>query len=511
LSAAPDPRAPCIVGVARHTWHPEDVGETGAPEPLEMWEQMARAAADDSGAGSRALDALDSVQIVYCQTWQYDDPTARLCERLGVSPKSTFYSGIGGTTPQVLVDSVAEAMLRGEVDCALVTGAEALATKRAAKKRGEKYRCSFPPEERGAYPWEWPPDPIEIAHEAMQAWLNFAVFDNARRAHLGVGLDEYREAIGRMMAPMTDIAAANPHAWYRIARSASEIAEARPENRMVGYPYTKYMVSVMDIDMASALLLMTHEKADELGVPADQRVYVRGWCYAQDAILIAAHDDLWRSPAMEAASGEALRVAGVGVDDVAYLDLYSCFPSSLHFARDALGMSADDERALTLTGGLPYHGGPASNYLGHSIGAAVEQLRADPGSFAMVSGVGMFMTKHVFGVYSTEPGDVAPPSKDIQARLDKEHPPSPVVPEHDGKATVAAYSVVHGRDGEPQWGLLVCDVDGGGGARTYAKVTDIDALRGAEERELVGTTVQCAPTDVQLLTGGEGRMNLATI
>ena len=40
-------------------------------------------------------------------------------------------------------------------------------------------------------------------------------------------------------------------------------------------------------------------------------------------------------------------------------------------------------------------------------------------------------------------------SRDMLARLDKEHPPSPVVPEHDGKATVAAYSVVHGRDGAP--------------------------------------------------------------
>ena len=36
---------------------------------------------------------------------------------------------------------------------------------------------------------------------------------------------------------------------------------------------------------------------------------------------------MWRSPAMAAAAGEALRVAGVGVDDVAHLDLYSCFAS----------------------------------------------------------------------------------------------------------------------------------------------------------------------------------------
>ena len=504
-----DPNAPCIVGAARHTWHPGDVGDAGAPEPLDMWEQMARSAADDSGVGASALAALGSVQIVYCQTTQYDDAVARLSERVGASPAHRFYSGIGGTTPQALVDWVAEAMLRGELDCALVTGAEALATQRMYKKRGERAEYSHRPEEKRPYPWEWPPDPIEVAHEAMQAWLNFSVFDNARRAHLEMELDEYRTAIGEMMAPMTEIAAASPHAWYRIARTPNEISQARPDNRMVGYPYTKYMISVMDVDMASALLLMTHAKADELGVAPEQRVYPRGWCYANDPVLVAGHDEMWRSPAMKAASREALRVAGIGADDVAHLDLYSCFPSSVHFARDALGMQADDARPLTLTGGLPYHGGPASNYLGHSITAAVEQLRRDPGSHAMVSGVGMHMTKHVYGVYSTTPGPVAPPDQGVQAAIDTEHPARPVVPEHDGKGTVAAYSVVHGREGGPEWALLIVDADGS--SRAYAKSTDPDLLAAAEERELVGESVTCTPTTTTLITGGEGRVNLATI
>src|SRR6188472_4408161 len=137
---------------------------------------------------------------------------------------------------------------------------------------------------------------------------------------------------------MTTIAARNPDAWYRVERSVADIVEARPDNRMVGYPYTKYMVSVMDVDMAGALIVATHERADALGIPQDRRVYPRGWCYARDPVLVAEHTDLTRSPAMEAASTEALRVAGVSVDDVRYFDLYSCFASSLHFACDALGI-----------------------------------------------------------------------------------------------------------------------------------------------------------------------------
>ena len=145
-------------------------------------------------------------------------------------------------------------------------------------------------------------------------------------------------------------------------------------------------------------------------------------------------------------------VAGIGVDDVAHLDLYSCFGSSVNFARDALGIADDDARPLTVTGGLPYHGGAGSNYMTHSIATMADVLRADPGSFGLVSGVGMHMTKHVFGVYSTEPGPVAPPDAGARPGASSTRVPSPdIVERHDGDATVAAYSVVHGRDGDPEW------------------------------------------------------------
>jgi acetyl-CoA C-acetyltransferase len=491
---------PCIIGVAARTWHPGEVGPQGAPEPLDMWEDVARAAAVDAGKPG-LVEHLDSLQIVYCQTWQYDDAVARLADRLGADPKHRHYSGIGGTTTQQLVNATAERMLAGEVDLALITSAEALATQRAYKKRGERYPYSFKPDEKRPFPWESAPDAVEVAHEVFQAWLTFAVFDNARRAHLGIGLDDYRAVIGRMLAPMTDVAAANPHAWYATARTAAEIVTPGPDNRMVGYPYTKYAVAVMDVDMAAALVVSTHARADALGIPAERRVYLRGYSYATDPVLVAAHPQMWRSPAMSAASTATLRAAGVAADDVAHFDLYSCFASSLHFACDALRISPFDPRGLTVTGGLPYHGGPASGYLTHSIAAMVERLRADPGAFGLVSGVGMHMTKHVFGCYSTTPGALAPSGRSA--------PPAAaeVVAAHEGEAGVAAYSVVHGRDGAPEWALLVCDLPGG--ARTYAQLREPVACARAEAEELVGARVTLAPT-VVVGPMGEASVNHAT-
>lgn len=504
-----DPRTPCLIGVGQRTWHPDEVGEAGAPEPLDMWEDVARRAADDSGVGAAALEQLDAIDLVYCQTWQYDDPPGRLATRLGVDPKRRFYSGIGGTTPQVLVQETAARIQRGDSDLALVGGAEALATQRQYKKRGERYPYSFKPVEKRPYPWEAPFHPSELAHQVMQAWLTFAIFDNARRAERGTGLAEYRHELGTLFAPMTEVAAHNPLAWFPVERTVDEIVDATADNRMVGYPYTKYMISIMDVDMAAAVLLCSHETADRLQVPPERRVYPRGWCYATDATYVAEHDELYRSPAMAAAAAEAMARAGVGVDDVAHIDVYSCFGSSVHFAQDALGLANDDRRGLTVTGGLPYHGGAGSNYMTHSIATMVDVLRRDPGSYGLVSGVGMHMTKHVYGVYCTEPGALTPPDQAaVQGRVDAAHRPRPIIDAHDGDATVAAYSVIHGRDGSPETGVLVCDVPTG---RVYATLGDADALHGAEEVELVGQTVRLSPQPTTLATGEEGTVNRAVL
>jgi acetyl-CoA C-acetyltransferase len=486
---AVDPRSPCLIGVATRTWHPDDVGDDGAPEPLVMWEEVARAAADDSGRGAEALDRLDALDVVFTQTWQYDDPAERLSARLGVDPKRRHYSGIGGTTPQLLVQETAERILANELDVAMVVGAEALATQRRYKARGERYPYSFKPEEKRPFPWEAPFHPAEVAHEVFQAWLTFAIFDNARRAHLGIPLDEYRRELGDQWERFTRVAAANPEAWFPIERSAEEIITATPANRMVGYPYTKYMVSIMDVDMAGALLLASHEAADALGVPADRRVYLRGWCYATDPVYVAEHPEMWRSPALGYAAETALGMAGADVDDVAHFDLYSCFPSSVNFARDALGIAADDPRPLTVTGGLPYHGGAGSDYLTHSIATMARVLREDPGSLGVVSGVGMHMTKHVYGVYSTSPGETAP----VPPGPAPAPPARPITDTFSGAATVAAYSVVHGREGGAEWGVAICDL--GDGTRGYARMDDGELLEVAETEELVGRPVTVTTND----------------
>ena len=499
MSATIDPRALCIIGAAQRTWHL--TGDDQAPEPLAMQAEICRAAVADCGSTHDILGAVGSLQIVNCMSWPYDDPCARLAEELSITPPHTHYSGLGGTTPQQLINHTAAHFQAGDLDVALMCGAEALDTKRRLKRAGERpawsHRSPEPPARDPSLSWL----PTEVAHEVFQAYLTFAVRDIARRAHRGTEPARHLAEIGALLAPMTDVAAANPHAWFPQRHTADQLMTSTTANRMVSYPYTKHTMAIMDVDMASATLLATHAAADRMGVPVDRRVYLRGWASANDAVSVAEHPELWRSPAMEFTFAEALHMAGVGIDGVAYLDLYSCFASSVSFACDALGLRTDDPRGTTVTGGLPFSGGPASNYLGHSLATMTDRLRSDPDSLGLVSGVGMHMTNHVAAVYSTAPGPSTPPAE--------EPPPGPLTPaalpivdSHTGPATIAAYSVLHDRDGDGAAGsaLLVCDIDTG--ARCYARVTDADLLGELEAEEWVGRTVE-------ILAGDRG-VNVAT-
>jgi acetyl-CoA C-acetyltransferase len=422
-----------------------------------MWEVAARAAAADAGIPD-TLRSIQSLQIVYCQSWQYDDPCARLAQRLGADPGQRAYSGLGGSVPLRLLGDVAAAMGRGELELGLIVGAEALATRRHLPDPP----WSHAPDEARPFPIEI--DRNEAAHGIYQAYLTFALLDTARRGRLGRTLAKHRDDLGRLLAPLTAVAASDPeHAWFPIAREPEEITTPSPANRMVATPYTKLMTAIMDVDMAAAVLVATEGCADRLGVPDERRVYMRGFGLADEPPTIAARPDLGSSPALRLAGLAAL--GGMRIDEVAHLDLYSCFASSLAFACEALAIT--DERDLTVTGGLPYHGGPGSNYCTHALAAMVDVLRDDPGSYGLVTGVGMHMTHHGASLWSTTPGTCASTLPTPPAPLPP--PATPVVGGAEGPARVATFSTVHNRQG-PEWSALICDLPDG--TRCYARLEE---------------------------------------
>ncbi len=132
---------------------------------------------------------------------------------------------------------------------------------------------------------------------------------------------------------------------------------------------------------------------------------------------------------------------GIGIDEVATFDLYSCFPFPVFSVCDEFGLAPDDPRGLTLTGGLPYFGGPGNSYSLHGIAETVIQMRDKPGTFGLVGANGGVMSKYSVGVYSTTPADwAADRSKALQEDI-AALPKVPFTRHVNGRGTIETYSV----------------------------------------------------------------------
>jgi acetyl-CoA C-acetyltransferase len=152
----------------------------------------------------------------------------------------------------------------------------------------------------------------------------------------------------------------------------------------------------------------------------------------------------------------------------------------------SLGLSLDQQ--LTRTGGLSFAGGPWNNYVMHSIATVMRELREQPGTTGLVWANGGYTTKHAFGVYATEPGTTefrhAYPQDQIDAMPRRELAEAA---DAVGSATIEAYTVMHGREGQPETGLAACLL--ADGRRAWGTSSDEGLAAAMCEGEWVGRSI----------------------
>jgi acetyl-CoA C-acetyltransferase len=225
-------------------------------------------------------------------------------------------------------------------------------------------------------------------------------------------------------------------------------------------------------------------------VPEDRWVFPLAGADANDHWFISHRPELHRSPAIRLAGAAALELAGVGIDDVGPIDLYSCFPCVVQMAAHELGLPADDPaRSLTLTGGLTFGGGPGNNYASHGIAQAVGALRTEPGSVGMATGLGWYATKHSIGLYASRPpshkGHQPFAWRNVQDEVDA-LPQCRVDSGATGAVRVETYTVAFDRDGNPERGILACRT--ADDSRAWSNITDADTLASLCATEGIGRT-----------------------
>jgi acetyl-CoA C-acetyltransferase len=263
---------------------------------------------------------------------------------------------------------------------------------------------------------------------------------------------------------------------------------------MVVFPYTKLMCANIDVDQGAALLLCSYEAARDAGIADDRFVFLHAGADTHDHWFVTERAALAEAPAIGIATRAALAAAGVGVDDVARFDLYSCFPAAVEMAMHELGLRGveqGDERPLTVTGGLGFAGGPVNNYPTHGIARMVDACRTDPGSFGLTTALGWYATKHSVGVWSSRPPerftrvDPAVTQSEVDAR-----PWRRASGLFEGSMTIEATSVVMERDGQPSVAIVAGLLPDG--RRGLANSRDSDVMSSMTREAWEGRTVAVA-------------------
>ena len=497
---------PIIIGGGQYTQKEADPLK-GLP-PMGVAAEAARAALADTGQADAIARAIDTIAIVRIfpdssparghELGRADNPGRAVARRIGANPANAIYSNVGGQSPQALMSEMAEKIVAGDVEVVLLGGAESIKTQRNASRAGIELDWNEhddgSQEDRG--PGGGFASMQEIKHGVGIPINTYPLFENAMRGHLGNSIEEHMSVMGNLFAPFTEMAARNPYSYYPTARSAQELVTPSAENRWIGWPYTKWLVAQDNIDQGASIILTSVGKARELGIDPSKWVFIHGVSEAKEGKTVMDREHFYKCHAMRINSGKAFDMAGIGIDDISFIDIYSCFTSAVEQACDAMGLAWDDPRGLTLTGGLPYFGGPGNNYTMHGFVEMLPRLRSNPGSYALITANGGTISKHATGIFSTTPTEGTWQREDpsiCQAEVDAIARPA-IDENPSGNATIETYAVVHNRNG-PAAGIVIGRLNESGARFCANTPTNAETLNNLMEQDSLGRTGSVSTDD----------------
>jgi acetyl-CoA C-acetyltransferase len=454
--------------------------------------RAARRALDDAGAVAAHVQRVTMLSTLFSP----GGPTIarQVAAGVGLGAAHAETTSVGGNTPPWLVTRAAEDIARGDLDATLVVGAEAARSARAAGDGGGvRFRANAGDTDvSDADPVVGGSERGYVSRAEVWAGLTYPtvvypLLESVLAARAGRSFAEQRVFVAGFMARFSEVAARHPCAWFPSPATPTELATPTAGNRLIAEPYPKRMNAFPFVDQAAALVVCSLALARDAGVD-DRAVFVWSGADAFEVRTPTARPDLGTAAGLRAAASRTFAAAGVGVDEVDAFDFYCCFPSAVEMAADAVGVALDDPRGLTVTGGLPYFGGPGNNYETHAIATMVDTLR-DRGGIGMCTSPGGFMTKHGVTLLGASPparGFVRGDTDADQARIDASAREVATDDGVDGGATVVANTVVYAADGSVEAAPVVADLDDG---RRVAAAADPAVLPDVAGALLVGRRV----------------------
>lgn len=484
---------PILVGVGQVTYREKIKDST--IDSLDLAAEAVNLCVADTGR-SDILNIVDSISLVSMFSNRHHEPVEHLCEKIGVRPGIREETAFGGNSPQFLVNRAADHIAAGKISVALLVGGEALYNDRPQDLVSVIYnnikrlkKATFVVgDNRDGY------TPHEALHKIDMAPRVYPMFENALRHNLGMTSYEHRKLLKDYYRQMAAIASENPYAWFHNGNKIEDITHATPGNKMIAFPYTKFMNPSPYVNQAAALILTNTRTARRLSIPRDRWVYLHGGAEAADKWFVSERVNYYSSPAIEQVVSASLGMAGLSLSDIDFFDLYSCFPCAAITAATSIGLSIDNLPPLSITGGLFGFGAPGNNYTMHAISQTVERLRKNPSQYGLITAMGIFLTKHAAGIYSGVPPKVPwerHSNHSMQKKIDEMESPA-LCGQPLGKATVETYTVLHESEQDTSYPIVVARLDSG--ERCFATTKNGNGLAvDMEKEEFIGRRGQVTP------------------
>ena len=459
-------KIPVIAAIGEVCHRPEELNK--GLEPVDLMVKSLMIA--NKELNNQAIENIDSIDLVGQVTWRYVDPVKLLCRKLNISPKKARNASMGGETPVRLVHEAALRIAEGKEQVCAIVGAESTNAKRKAKAAGVSL--------------DWTPKPsIEntVVVDEQTFPVNYAVtkfgivspahcyplYELAYQAAHNQSPEEGNIESANLCQQFGEVAAKNPFAWIKTAPCAEEIKTVTDNNRLIAYPYPKFMVANSSVNQSAAIIVTSLAWAKAAGISEKQLVHIWGGTCAREKDDFLERDQFAYSNAQNAVLDEVVQLLDGDSSKIDAAELYSCFPIVPKLAMQRLSLRENVKP--TVTGGLTFFGGPFNNYMAHSIAAMVRQLRTSKSDIGLLYANGGLLTKHHALIISSIPApNLLKADYSVQTVADKNALAVPKLDtEYIGLATVETYTLLPGRDGF-RLGFVVLLTPNG--CRTVARV-----------------------------------------
>lgn len=487
------PNTPVIVGIGFAQETSED--PTQCAEPYRLMECAVRRAAADAGCEA-LLAEVESISVPQGM-WQYRNPGKLIADVLGCPSARSILSDLGVLQLSLLSD-LCRAIAAGEQHVGVLTGGEAKFRDLRAAITGRPVATTEQPDET--------PLP-DVHHTSSDPWASdlearaglaspvelFAIIESALRHAEGLDVERHRDRIAQLYSRFSDVAARNPHAWRRESVSAEAIRNPSPKNALLAFPYTKCHSSQWNVNQAVAVLVCSEARAAQLGLERDEWIFPLAAAQSRHVVPLAQQRLLHTHPGTVLSGERALALAGVSVQDVDAAELYSCFPAAIQsFARD---LKLTETCPWTVTGAMPFAGGPYNSFSLEGVARMVEVLRGSEGNrrselrIGLVSNLSGIFGKQACALFANVPNADGYRYEDVTAAVAACDRPLPLDADYVGPATIVGYTVVC-VGGIASHAIAICDTPGG--RRTVVRSEDRALFESMTREEFCGREIQVA-------------------